>query len=70
MEIKGYEVVYYIGEHRVYAGNKETFPEKEIAERYKAHYENYPSMIRIYLLLLFILNTCRDSKNIQTKENE
>ena len=42
MEMKGYEVVYYIGEYRVYAGNKETFPEKEIAERYKTHYENYP----------------------------
>lgn len=36
---------------------------------YSIKYVN-ASMIRIYLLLLFILNTCRDSKNIQTKENE
>ena len=42
--LKGYEVVYYNGEHRLYAGNPEVFPTRKAAEGYKRHYESYPWM--------------------------
>ena len=42
--LKGYQVVYYYNENRLFAGNKETFPTKKIAEIYKKNYESYSWM--------------------------
>lgn len=40
-KLKGYEVVYYIGDSRISAGNPQIFPTYKMAESYKKHYESY-----------------------------
>lgn len=40
-KLKGYEVVYYNDGYRLYAGNPQVFPNMEMAEKFKQHYEAY-----------------------------
>ena len=43
-KLTGYEVVYYINNNRLSAGNPQIFPIRQAAESYKKHYESYPWM--------------------------
>lgn len=41
-KLKGFEVVYYNGEHRLSAGNPQIFPTRKAAEGQKKYYESCP----------------------------
>ena len=42
--LKGYEVVYYLNNHKLYVGNQQVFPLRKIAEIYKKNFESYSWM--------------------------